>query len=510
MYSPPGSTTKHHRSRGVSTRSLYIIVIALLMGILVTLWNVYQLRWLHEKHSTGMPEAVSSNVKDSDKPVVWVHAKRMETGYLDHVLAVFNRIGYVRGGQESDWDVLWAHDYPFTQLSMAIGNMKPHQKVNHFPGTGYVTNKVYLATSDIKYIPIAFQMPKQQAEFQKEVERSPDRLWVQKSSSHRGIKVKSTKELNLNAKDTFIQEYIQKPFLIDGRKFDLGLYVITTSVDPLRVYMVDDEMLVRFCPKDYYPTNFEDVDKYVVGDDYTPMWEMPSLKKWFVEGKYSFKESLYAYFRSVGKDSGWVEDQIYEAVKGVFMNKQPQLKTALEKYPHKNVFFEMMRFDFVLDEDLNVYLMEVNMSPNLSSTHFTPNKYLYEHVIFNTLSVVGVARSFPTSLKSVSNDAFIMAVSERDIQVKADECGSDLCKTCENQDCKLCNKCLIPAQRELLKAAYLEHKNRATTRRVYPEPMTQETAEAYDDSLDEELDENDQLMRVWFRAKCIEDASWCR
>ena len=81
-------------------------------------------------------------------------------------------------------------------------------------------------------------------------------------------------DLDLTAKDTFIQEFIQKPFLIDGRKFDIGLYVILTSVDPLRVYMVDDEMLVRFCSKDYYPVDYNDVDKYVVGDDYTPMWEV--------------------------------------------------------------------------------------------------------------------------------------------------------------------------------------------------------------------------------------------
>ena len=71
--------SKHHphQPRGVSTRSLYFIVIALLLGILITLWNVYQLRWLHEKHSTGMPEAVSANLKDADKPIVWVHARNV-------------------------------------------------------------------------------------------------------------------------------------------------------------------------------------------------------------------------------------------------------------------------------------------------------------------------------------------------------------------------------------------------------------------------------------------------
>lgn len=51
----------------------------------------------------------------------------------------------------------------------------------------------------------------------------------------------------------------------------------------------------------------------------------------------------------------------------------------------------MMRFDFVVDEHLRVYLMEANMSPNLSSAHFPPNKLLFEQVIYNLLSVVAVA-----------------------------------------------------------------------------------------------------------------------
>ena len=57
------------------------------------------------------------------------------------------------------------------------------------------------------------------------------------------------------------------------RKFDIGLYVTMTSVNPLRVYQLD-EVLIRFCPKDYYPFNSTDLDSYVVGDDYTPIWEV--------------------------------------------------------------------------------------------------------------------------------------------------------------------------------------------------------------------------------------------
>ena len=62
--------------------------------------------------------------------------------------------------------------------------------------------------------------------------------------------------------------------------------------------------------------------------------------------------------------------------------------SAAKKYPHKRAFFEMVRFDFVLDSKLNVYLMEVNMSPNLSTKHFSGNRLLYEQVIYNFLRLV--------------------------------------------------------------------------------------------------------------------------
>ena len=46
---------------------------------------------------------------------------------------------------------------------------------------------------------------------------NPDKLWVQKDNNHRGIKVLDVPQLNLDATGTFVQEYIQKPYLIDGK-----------------------------------------------------------------------------------------------------------------------------------------------------------------------------------------------------------------------------------------------------------------------------------------------------
>jgi hypothetical protein len=43
------------------------------------------------------------------------------------------------------------------------------------------------------------------------------------------------------------------------------------------------------------------LDKYVVGDDYLPTWEVPSLQKYYVDLGFSMKESLNAYLKDMGK-----------------------------------------------------------------------------------------------------------------------------------------------------------------------------------------------------------------
>lgn len=69
---------------------------------------------------------------------------------------------------------------------------------------------------------------------------------MQKSNHHRGIQILNVQELDLSANGTFVQEYVDRPLLVDGYKFDIGVYTTLTSVEPLRVYIYEGDVLFRY------------------------------------------------------------------------------------------------------------------------------------------------------------------------------------------------------------------------------------------------------------------------
>lgn len=54
--------------------------------------------------------------------------------------------------------------------------------------------------------------------------------------------------------------------------------------------------------------------------------------------------------------------KLEEAIRSVVLLKEPFIVRLLKNYSSKRNFFEMVRFDFALDENMNVFIMEVRIS----------------------------------------------------------------------------------------------------------------------------------------------------
>lgn len=164
----------------------------------------------------------------------------------------------------------------------------------------------------------------------------------------------------------------------------------------------------------------------------------------------------------------------------------------------------MVRFDFGLDKDLNVYLMEANMSPNLSSDKYPPNMLIYEPVIYSLFSMVGITR-YP-QIRSWVDKPFRewnILVLDKDLAILPDVCTDTRCVNGSSEveeECDTCYQFLTDDFKLILKDAYLEEYSRWHNKRLIPStseesPMT--------------LGTNNYLQDKWYIGKCLLDAKWC-
>ena len=112
------------------------------------------------------------------------------------------------------------------------------------------------------FFPVTFILPNEYHMFVEDFKRAPDATWIAKPigrAQGKGIFLfndlgslkewkraydargapasQSKKEAEQEVEVYIAQRYIDRPYLIGGKKFDLRLYVLVTSYSPLRVWM---------------------------------------------------------------------------------------------------------------------------------------------------------------------------------------------------------------------------------------------------------------------------------
>ncbi|XP_015178148.1 PREDICTED: tubulin polyglutamylase TTLL6 [Polistes dominula] len=443
---------------------------------------------------------------DDERPTYYVLNRNNDsTDHLENIFTVLNSIGFKRTYDEVNWNLLWSHQYPFVTFAPILQNLKPHQLINHFPGCGYITNKKHLSTSGAYYLPQSYRIPQDKNRLLTHAILNPNKLWLKKSNNHRGIKIVKASDIIYNDSESFIQDFIDNPFLIDGYKFDLGVYVAFTSIDPLRVYIYKGDVLLRFCTIKYEPFDNSQEDSYIIGDDYRPIWEVPSLNNYYIRLGYSMKDSLYAYMRSIGKDFDNIWNQIIQAIEEIAIMKEGLIKESIQRHGNKRNYFELVRFDFIIDEDMKVHVMEANMSPNLSSAHYPPNQLLYQQVLFNLFSLIGINSRIKTTSMEKSFDIKNQLLHEIEVANKNLAVLPQICTTCQDcfkVECQLCISCMTEEIKQILIQSYKEHQNKLDFQRIFPpSPLSHIVLHKY--SL------KNQLLIKWYQGKCEKDPLWC-
>lgn len=267
-----------------------------------------------------------------------------------------------------------------------LEDFDPYQRYNHHPGSWQLGRKDNLWRNmsrmkrafglEYDFCPQTFLLPEDFPRFQRERESHPSNLWILKpaaSSCGRGIRVLSNKSHVKNKPGYLISHYISNPHLLNGRKYDLRLYVCVPCYDPLRIYLYK-EGLARFCSEEYTTAKtcvsqrFVHLTNYSVNRQaatYRPSRDAHS------EDMQAHKWSHTAYRRRL-IDQGIDPEQVFSRVKDLIVKTiiaaEPSIANASLQYTrHRGVCFETYGFDVLLDETLRPWLMEVNVSPSLNS-----------------------------------------------------------------------------------------------------------------------------------------------
>ena len=148
--------------------------------------------------------------------------------------------------------------------------MEHHQKINHFPGMYILARKNMMAKNlmrmrkkcpeEYNFFPLTWTIPLEYQEFKAYFDTKPKgkaRTYIAKPecmSQGKGIFLtRKLEDINPSQK-CVVQRYLSRPYLIDGLKFDLRIYVLVAGVDPLRVYIFRDG-LARFATESYVAPN---------------------------------------------------------------------------------------------------------------------------------------------------------------------------------------------------------------------------------------------------------------
>ncbi|XP_017151511.1 tubulin polyglutamylase TTLL4 isoform X2 [Drosophila miranda] len=283
----------------------------------------------------------------------------------------------------TDWMAVWEKH----MKSPGFRTIRSHQKYNHIPGSFRIGRKdtmwrsIYqnlkkFGKKEFGFMQKSYIMPDDLENLRQVWPKNASKLtkWIVKPpASARGTGIRIVNKWSQFPKDRplVVQKYIERPLLINDNKFDMRLYVVLTSINPLRIYMYKDG-LARFASVKYsselsnldercmHLTNYS-INKF--SQNYTKNEDFNACQghKWTLQSLWSCLEN-----RGVNTKRLWATLRNL-VIKGIVSGESGLNRMYRQNVNFRYNCFELFGFDVLLDENLVPWLLEINISPSLHS-----------------------------------------------------------------------------------------------------------------------------------------------
>nr|XP_054605366.1 tubulin polyglutamylase ttll6 isoform X1 [Nothobranchius furzeri] len=306
--------------------------------------------------------------------------------------------------EEEDWTLFW------TDCSVSLDrvrDMKRYQKINHFPGMSEICRKDSLARNlnrmmklfpkDYNIFPRTWCLPADFSDLQAYTRARKHKTYICKPETGcqgKGIFITRSSKKIQPGEHMICQVYISKPFIIDGYKFDLRIYVLVTSCDPLSIFMFK-EGLVRFCTTKYNEPTHGNMDNVCM---HLTNYSINKNSENFVRdedvGSKRKLSTFSKHLESISCNTEKMWNDIEDIIIKTLISAHPILKhnyhTCFPNHITSSACFEILGFDVLLDHRLKPWILEVNHSPSFTTDSQLDHE-VKDALLYNTLVLINLS-----------------------------------------------------------------------------------------------------------------------
>ncbi|NXA81421.1 TTL11 polyglutamylase, partial [Thryothorus ludovicianus] len=180
---------------------------------------------------------------------------------------------------------------------------------------------------------------------------------------------------SIQSRPAVVQEYICKPLLVDKLKFDIRLYVLLKSLEPLEIYIAKDG-LSRFCTEPYQEPTLKNLHQVFM---HLTNYSLNIHSGNFIHsdsvntGSKRTFSSILCRLSSRGADVKKLWSDIISLVIKTIIALTPELKVYYQSdIPAGKpgpTCFQILGFDILLMKNLKPMLLEVNANPSMRIEH---------------------------------------------------------------------------------------------------------------------------------------------